>query len=101
MKTINLNTFFQNLQVDPLSTISAIRPNVTHGHQNVKQPAAEYSPHLYKPKSTKKNYEKWLQIMYNTSNLINVDTIKIQKPKDINEDDINMLSVIVFITDCE
>lgn len=39
--------------------------------------------------------------MYNTSNLINVDTIKIQKPKDINEDDINMLSVIVFITDCE
>lgn len=26
-------------QVDPLSTISAIRPNVTHGQQHVKQPA--------------------------------------------------------------
>ena len=29
---------FSNLQVDPLSTISAIRPNVIHGHQQVKQP---------------------------------------------------------------
>lgn len=26
-------------QVDPLSTISAIRPKVTHGQQHVKQPA--------------------------------------------------------------
>ena len=59
------------------------------------------TPHIYTSQKVQKSYEKWLQIMYNTSNLINVDTIKIQKPKDINEDDINMLSVIVFITDCE
>lgn len=46
MKETNPNNLFQNLQVAPLSTISAIRPNVTHGHQHVKQPAAQYSPHL-------------------------------------------------------
>lgn len=27
-----------DLQLDPLSTISAIWPNVMHGHQKVKQP---------------------------------------------------------------
>jgi hypothetical protein len=33
---------FNDLQVDPLSTISAIRPNVIHGHQQVKQPERKH-----------------------------------------------------------
>lgn len=38
MSESNPSFSFSNLQVDPLSTISAIRPNVIHGHQQVKQP---------------------------------------------------------------